>query len=218
MDDPVRDTDAPRVKHRDQSSEPSDRLTPAWVRPSRCGQASNGWDLNGVERLGLIAAILARAAGQDPFLAYATVVLSHTGPIPLRPRRARLGPMAHDHPVLAARTALKAGAPVAVADAVLLHHERWNGSGYPYGYRRREIPPLARVAAIAIEFGELTLTGGDCGIPNLSRVFFNLRRSEAFDPALIRLLASSPAVDSLVCRRGCGAVGRGRLDCVLRQA
>ena len=30
-----------------------------------------------------------------------------------------------------------------------MHHERWNGTGYPYGKSGTEIPFLARVCAIA---------------------------------------------------------------------
>lgn len=33
-------------------------------------------------------------------------------------------------------------------DAVLFHHERYDGSGYPYGLRRQEIPLAARIVAV----------------------------------------------------------------------
>ena len=33
--------------------------------------------------------------------------------------------------------------------AVLHHHERWDGEGYPFGLRRGEIPIEARVLAVA---------------------------------------------------------------------
>lgn len=35
---------------------------------------------------------------------------------------------------------------------VLYHHERWNGSGYPRGLKGLEIPPLARLVAVADVF------------------------------------------------------------------
>jgi diguanylate cyclase (GGDEF)-like protein/PAS domain S-box-containing protein/putative nucleotidyltransferase with HDIG domain len=36
-----------------------------------------------------------------------------------------------------------------VGDAVLHHHERWDGRGYPKGIRGREIPLMARIIALA---------------------------------------------------------------------
>ncbi|SFV14666.1 HD-GYP domain-containing protein [Pseudoduganella namucuonensis] len=42
-----------------------------------------------------------------------------------------------------------AGYPAAAAAAVLHHHERVDGSGYPHGLRGERIPPLARLLAVA---------------------------------------------------------------------
>jgi len=39
-----------------------------------------------------------------------------------------------------------------VADDILAHHERWNGSGYPQGLKGEAIPQLARITAIADAF------------------------------------------------------------------
>ncbi|NCC65834.1 MAG: HD domain-containing protein, partial [Spirochaetia bacterium] len=35
-----------------------------------------------------------------------------------------------------------------VAEAVLYHHERWDGKGYPMGLKGEEIPFLARVLTL----------------------------------------------------------------------
>jgi len=43
-----------------------------------------------------------------------------------------------------------------LADAVLSHHEHWDGSGYPRGLRGEEIPKLARVIAVASAYDRLT--------------------------------------------------------------
>jgi HD-GYP domain-containing protein (c-di-GMP phosphodiesterase class II) len=54
------------------------------------------------------------------------------------------------HPLVAHRVlAGMAGAGKAVADAVLYHHERLDGFGYPYGVRHRELPLHGQILAVA---------------------------------------------------------------------
>ena len=53
-----------------------------------------------------------------------------------------LAPIANFHPRL--------------AEAVLAHHERWDGSGYPRGVRGRTIPFASRVVALADTFDAVT--------------------------------------------------------------
>jgi HD-GYP domain-containing protein (c-di-GMP phosphodiesterase class II) len=43
-----------------------------------------------------------------------------------------------------------------IADEILAHAERWDGSGYPRGLRGREIPYLARVFGIIEAFDAMT--------------------------------------------------------------
>lgn len=45
-----------------------------------------------------------------------------------------------------------------LAEAVLSHHERWDGSGYPRGLRGRRIPFAARVVMLADTFDAVTQT------------------------------------------------------------
>jgi len=43
-----------------------------------------------------------------------------------------------------------------VAEYILTHHERWDGTGYPLGERGEEIPLLSRILAVADAFDAMT--------------------------------------------------------------
>ena len=43
-----------------------------------------------------------------------------------------------------------------VLDIPLYHHERWNGTGYPFGLKGEDIPLLARLFAVVDVFDALT--------------------------------------------------------------
>jgi putative nucleotidyltransferase with HDIG domain len=43
-----------------------------------------------------------------------------------------------------------------VRDAILYHHERWDGSGYPEGLKGKEIPLVARIVAVADSYEAMT--------------------------------------------------------------
>ena len=85
-------------------------------------------------------------------------------------------------------------------EAVLYHHERWDGTGYPRGLKEKEIPLDARIIAIADAYdamlskrnyktGELTeeaaleeieRSAGTHFDPNLAETFVRIRRSASF--------------------------------------
>lgn len=43
-----------------------------------------------------------------------------------------------------------------VAEAILYHHERWDGRGYPFGLTAEEIPILSRVVLVSDAFDAMT--------------------------------------------------------------
>ena len=60
------------------------------------------------------------------------------------------------HPVIGARI-LKPIKPLEkVANLVLYHHEYWDGSGYPNGIKKNEIPIGARIVSIVDAFQAMT--------------------------------------------------------------
>src|SRR5205807_785644 len=81
---------------------------------------------------------------------------------------------------------------------VWCHHERWDGTGYPRGLRRKEIPLAARIFAVADAFDAMTFDR-----PYSRAISFAAARTEVqrcaathFDPAVVATFLSIP--ESLV--------------------
>lgn len=60
------------------------------------------------------------------------------------------------HPELGAKLVLPLCLPAEVGQIIAYHHERWDGSGYPYGLQEEGIPQLARIVCLAQTFDHLT--------------------------------------------------------------
>lgn len=60
------------------------------------------------------------------------------------------------HPEIGFRILSKSRELETIAKIVLHHHERWDGKGYPYGLRRREIPLGSRIIAVADSVDAMT--------------------------------------------------------------
>lgn len=61
----------------------------------------------------------------------------------------------HRHPLWGAEVARQAGLPTDVVNMILYHHEKYDGSGYPYGLKGEEITLEARIVTIADVFDSL---------------------------------------------------------------
>jgi HD-GYP domain-containing protein (c-di-GMP phosphodiesterase class II) len=53
------------------------------------------------------------------------------------------------HPEVGYNILSSSNAYAPLADIVLAHHERWDGTGFPNGLKREEIPVSARIIAVA---------------------------------------------------------------------
>jgi putative two-component system response regulator len=101
----------------------------------------------------------------------------------------------HTHPARGAAVL----APIAnfhpwLADAVLSHHERWNGTGYPRGLRGRRIPLAARIIALADTFDVIT-HGRRYRDGRTARAAAKIvleGRGTQFDPELVDLMLLPP--------------------------
>ena len=81
-----------------------------------------------------------------------------------------------------------------LADGVLSHHERWDGTGYPRGLKGRRIPLSARVVAIADTFDAITHSRRyRQGQPlDIARKALSEGRGTQFDPELVDLFLFPP--------------------------
>jgi len=76
---------------------------------------------------------------------------------------------------------------VSCLPAILHHHERWDGAGYPAGLKGNEIPVEARILAIADAFDAMTSARPYRGKLSYKKVLQELKRcaGSQFDPRLV---------------------------------
>lgn len=79
-----------------------------------------------------------------------------------------------------------------VAEAVLCHHERWDGAGYPSGVSKKQIPLFARIIFVADAFDVMTSPRSYRTLMKASDAGEELSGSAGrqFDPAVVDAFAS----------------------------
>jgi HD-GYP domain-containing protein (c-di-GMP phosphodiesterase class II) len=87
-----------------------------------------------------------------------------------------------------------------LADGVLSHHERWDGSGYPRGLAGDQIPLAARIVSIAdtfdvLSFGRRYQRGLS---PRAAAEIVARGRGTQFDPDLVDLFLFPPVFERIV--------------------
>ena len=93
------------------------------------------------------------------------------------------------HPRIGFRLVEQVPGLAGISTAVLHHHERWDGEGYPDGLRGEEIPVEARVVAVADAFSAMTSDRPYRGRKSLEEALNELERNAGtqFDPEVVRL-------------------------------
>ena len=78
------------------------------------------------------------------------------------------------------------------AEIALAHHEKWDGSGYPYGLNAKQIPESARIVAIADVFDALTMKRPYKEAWSIEKSFSTIKQDAGthFDPHLAALFLS----------------------------
>lgn len=62
----------------------------------------------------------------------------------------------NQHPVIGYRILNSFDSTIDLADIVLTHHEKWDGTGYPKGLKGEEIPTLSRIISVAEAYDSMT--------------------------------------------------------------
>jgi putative nucleotidyltransferase with HDIG domain len=94
----------------------------------------------------------------------------------------------HRHPLWGAEVARQAGLHTDVVNMILYHHEKFDGSGYPYGLKGEEITLEARIVTIADVFDSLRTRRpyrAACSNDQVREIMREM--SDSFDPHLMEL-------------------------------
>jgi response regulator RpfG family c-di-GMP phosphodiesterase len=101
--------------------------------------------------------------------------------------------MESDHqihrPGLGAQMGRAMGLSADAVQIIALHHERWDGTGYPFGLQEERTPLLARIVGIAQLFDQLTAEPSDRTALSVNQALRQIEQQAGtgFDPALVEL-------------------------------
>ena len=100
----------------------------------------------------------------------------------------------HTHrPDLGAKMGRAMGLSAGAVQIIALHHERWDGTGYPFGLREEGTPLLARIVGLAQVFDELTAEKLERTSLSINEALEQIEQHSgtAFDPMLAELFCKT---------------------------
>ncbi|MBC3796300.1 diguanylate cyclase [Acetobacterium tundrae] len=94
------------------------------------------------------------------------------------------------HPVVGYRILNAFDHTVDLANIVLGHHERWDGSGYPQGLKGRETPKLSRIIAVGERFDDMTSNRSYRKVISQKEAIEEIKRNVGthYDPEIVEAL------------------------------
>ncbi len=98
------------------------------------------------------------------------------------------------HPEKGYRIALSSPDLAGIADDILKHHERWDGTGYPLGLKGEDIPLHCRILAVVDAFDAMTNDRPYKSAMDISEAKKELQScaGRQFDPHLVEMLLDLP--------------------------
>ncbi|CAN5847243.1 hypothetical protein BH24DEI2_BH24DEI2_18770 [soil metagenome] len=109
------------------------------------------------------------------------------------------------HPQRGANLVASSPLLMAATAGIRSHHENWDGSGFPDGLHKDEIPILGRIVAVADTFDLLSSERGQALAPREVEQALALRSGHELDPELVNLFIN-------ILRQGKSTAELGRLD------
>ncbi|HCS09818.1 MAG TPA: hypothetical protein DIV40_00050 [Clostridiales bacterium] len=92
------------------------------------------------------------------------------------------------HPVAGYRILNSFDGTLDLAETILSHHEKWDGSGYPKGLKEKEIPLLARIIYVAGSYDEMTNKYSKAPLNSDEAVIELIKAAgKKFDPEIVEL-------------------------------
>ena len=94
------------------------------------------------------------------------------------------------HPVVGYRILNAFDHTIDLANIVLGHHERWDGSGYPQGLKGKETPKLSRIIAVGERFDDMTTDTEYRGAISINEALDEMKRNVGthYDPEVVAAL------------------------------
>lgn len=95
------------------------------------------------------------------------------------------------HPEIGYRIALSSPEMAPIAEAILHHHEHWDGTGYPLGLKEENIPLISRIIAIADTYDVMINGRSYQKAVSQEAAWCEIQRcaGSQFDPGLVRKLS-----------------------------
>lgn len=159
-----------------------------------------------IRRMAAISAVVARVSGWSPSrvalmelaaqmhdigkIGISASILKKPGPLDSQEWE-----LMRKHPQIGHEILSVSQAPVfqLAAEIALAHHERWDGSGYPFGLAGEAIPEAAHIVAIADVFDALTSVRPYKKAWSIDETVAHIQESAGshFNPALVELLVKN---------------------------